>query len=140
MLFRSSNGLYGMWFDSPAGEVTAVVQDSSFKNIATQGLHAGNNAKVTVINSLAEGNLDGFSAGTLAKLFIENCRSIGNTGDGVVVSGSAWVRISNSTIVNNQGYGVRAYSGGYARSYVNNRIATNSAGSTSGNFVVLDQQ
>ena len=132
-------GLYGMWFDSPNGEVRAVVEGSSFKNIGTQGLYAGNSAKVTVTNSLAEGNKDGFAAGLSARLFLENCRSIGNADDGVTVSGSAWVRISNSTIVNNQGYGVRS-SGGYARTYGNNRLANNSLGSTSGTFTLLDQQ
>jgi hypothetical protein len=132
-------GNYGIWIGSSAGEVTATVTDSSFKFVGTLGLYAGDSAKVTVTDSIAEGNGDGFGVGNYGKLFLENCRSVDNTDDGVTASSYGWVRISNSTIVNNKGFGIRN-SGGYARTFGNNRVANNSSGSTSGSVTLLEQQ
>jgi hypothetical protein len=73
-----------------------------------EGLSAGKGSTVTVRNSVASGNGNGFDAGALGgtvELNLDNCIASNNSAIGIVVSsvsgGFATVRVSNSTITDN---------------------------------------
>ena len=78
------------------------------------GIFAGDNARVSVRDSVSAGNGFGFAAradtaGLTAELNIEDCLAANNSQDGLRAgggAGTAIVRVSNSTITNNAANGV----------------------------------
>ncbi len=132
------NALYGVVF-SASSDLTATVTDTDIRKITTVGLWAGENARVTARNTVVSNAADGFvSSHTAARLVIEDCVSTNNSEDGISVS-AGWARVSNTTIVNNEGFGIRVTSGSI-KSFGNNRITHNTAGSFSGTVGPLSQQ
>jgi Right handed beta helix region len=92
------------------------------------GVRAENNANVTIHNSVAAGNSNGFhaaSTGPGVQINLENSTAVNNGGSGVVTSGgAAAVIMSNSTIMSN-GQGINTSGGGTVYTFGNNRIAAN---------------
>jgi hypothetical protein len=90
------------------------------------GVRAENNANVTIRDSVAAGNTNGFlaSAGTWASMTLENSAAVFNWGNGVTTSGGgASVILSNSIMNNTQGINTSA--GGNVYSFGNNKIFAN---------------
>jgi parallel beta-helix repeat protein len=136
---RFFGGIAGLYFDPGNVPIRATVENCFFAR-AGYGLFAGPNAEVTVRNSVATGNGTGFfSSGLGSKLFLENCLVDANNTNGIHAEPSSFVRISNCTITNNRGFGLRS-SGAKARTYGNNRFANNEFGDTNGTVIQINQQ
>ena len=133
---RFYGGVSNLEFSS-AGAINAVVESSNIT--LGGGLRVGSNAKVLVRDTVVSHATGFLASGTGARLFIENCVSNNNSGDGVMAHDSAFVRISNSTISFNNGYGIRV-DGGNMKSFGNNRLFSNRLGETSGTVGQLSQQ
>lgn len=124
-------------FFSSTGGVNASVEDTQVTNGGP--FLVGRNANVTVRGGVVSHANGFFAHGTGARLFIENCVVTSNNGDGIFAFDSAFVRISNSTISFNEGYGIRV-SGANVKTYGNNRLFSNTSGETSGAVAVLPEK
>lgn len=101
-------------------------------------LMVGVNARVTIRNSSISHAGGILASGIGARLMLENCVINNSNSDGVYITEYAYVRLSNSTITNSDGYGVRN-SGGNVKTYGNNRLFNNKLGDVSGTVGVLSQ-
>lgn len=118
---------------SASERINGVIENTRFRTLT-----AGANARILVRASTT--SFGGMHAkGVGARLFLENCTSSYSHTDGVSASESGFVRVSNSTITFNSGYGLRD-AGGAVSSYGNNRIAYNTQGTTSGTIASLTEQ
>jgi len=96
---------------SPQGSPSTAAIDRVRLEGNETGLCVAAPSQVTVRNSLASGNTAGFFANNSdsssnSSLYIENCVASGNSGEGVLAfngggTGSATIKISNSTVTNN---------------------------------------
>jgi hypothetical protein len=98
---------------SITGTSAVALDQVRFESSSADGLFAANGAKVTVRNSLASNNLQGFvalsSTSAAVELSIESCVVSNNaTGIGAVSesTGIATVRVSNSTVTDNMNAGL----------------------------------
>lgn len=136
---RISGAVSNLEFHTNSGTIEASVENCLFENGGT-GLTAGQNAKVTVSDSSATNGGTGFrSTQATARLLLEKCLANGNSGDGVLGELFGYVRLSNSTITNNSGYGLRS-NGGNVKSFGNNRLFNNKLGDTSGSIGAVSLQ
>ena len=89
------------------------------------GLQAsGSGTQVSIANSVASGNINGFTGGTGAELNIEACLMANNNGSGIWSHTGATVRVSNSTVTNN-GTGLRVNPDSTLKSRGNNTVDGN---------------
>jgi hypothetical protein len=126
-LVRNNAGR-GLSFDTGAGTLEGTVEHCRIENNGGTGLIVQNNATVIARDSVAAGNRgSGFFAGGMrADMSIENCLSSQNV-SGVSATAGATVRLSNSTLVKNGGYGLFNFNGTLI-SYGNNRLGGNNGG------------
>jgi hypothetical protein len=92
------------------------------------GVRAENNANVTIRNSVAAGNSNGFhaaSTGPGVQINLENSTAVNNGGSGVVTSGGAAAVIMNNSTVASNAQGINTAGGGNVYSFGNNRIFAN---------------
>jgi hypothetical protein len=91
------------------------------------GVRAESNANITIRNSIASGNINGFQAvstGAGTAINLENSAAVGN-GNGIATSGAAtFIVLSNATIMSNS-QGINTSGGGNVYSFGNNRIVGN---------------
>ena len=105
----SRNNGHGILIDVASGTATALIEHCRLEKNAFVGLFVSTNARVTARDTVAAGNGGGFKAisglsGLSAELNLEGCAATGNflgihseSGNG----GAALVRVSNSTVTNN---------------------------------------
>jgi hypothetical protein len=104
----------------------------------TIGVYLGMNSVTTISGTVIDGNYDGLDATSNAKSLIDGCSVITNSGDGISIDAGVWGRINDTTITNNQGWGIT--NSGFARTFGTNRIANNAAGNTNGSIIVIGLQ
>lgn len=121
------------------GLIDAIVDNSRFDG-GGAGVFTGRNSRVTVRNSSATNTGTGFWASqSTARMLLESCLANGNHGDGVYADTSAYIRLSNSVISNNQEYGIRINVAN-VKSFGTNRIFNNKLGDISGTMGSVPQQ
>jgi Periplasmic copper-binding protein (NosD) len=120
-----------------SGDALVLMENCSIEN-TFEALTIGAGAELVFRNSFVTNNYNGLVVEG-GKLFVEGSLITGSDGTGISVSGSGWVRVSDSTITRNGGYGVEN-SGGYVRTFGNNRITNNIMGSFSGTVTTLALQ
>lgn len=133
---NGTNGTGGGIFIRPGASGAArVTLDGVQMSRNNYGLRTEDRAKVTVRNSIATGNFNNgfiaFSAGggTGSNINLESTVSANNGSNGASANGAnAIVRLSNSTITDNDARGLFSVSGGQLISFGNNRLAGNVAG------------
>ena len=141
-IVRNNSG-HGISIGSPSQISLSVVKASidrcRLENNA-HGMIARDNSQVTIRDSISAGNrlrglyAEAAAAGTTAELNIENCLVTGNgTGNahGIVSGGGTGisiVRVSNTTVTNNQGGGLFAFPGASLLSRLNNTVEGNTPG------------
>jgi hypothetical protein len=93
-----------------SGEVT--IRKSVAAGPGSYGIRAESTSKVTIEDTVASGNINGFYANAGATVFLTRCQAVGNNSAGIesLFSPTA-VYVSDSTITRN-GIGVYAFSGG----------------------------
>jgi nitrous oxidase accessory protein NosD len=133
---RFSGAVSNIDFSTTSGSINATVDSCNFNR--GSALTVGRYSRVTIKNSTA--NASGFLAmGTGARMFVDNCVINASSGDGIFVDTGAFTRISDTTITNSGGYGIRI-NGGSARTFGNNRLFNNASGDVSGNLVSTSPQ
>jgi hypothetical protein len=135
-LVRNNSGI-GIYFNTGAGTIEGTVEHCRIENNGVYGLRVANNSIVAVRDSVAAGNGgNGFRAdAATADLSVENCLARGND-SGVVATLGSTVRVSNSTLVRNNNYGL-FNAGGTLQSSGNNILGGNAFGPTNGTITTV---
>jgi hypothetical protein len=121
----------------PSLRVVATIDDSRFEQIGGTGVEiGGTNASLTIRNSVATYNVNGFLARSNGKMVVENSIISNNTW-GIAAENQGSVSVSHSTISYN-GTGIRNSSGTY-RTFGNNSFSNNTT-NTSGSVFSVSQQ
>lgn len=125
----STNGVHFFAVCSICGTADAVIDHCRFEN-GGSGVLVNGGGHVTIRNSVATQNSDGFAAQSFggpssAEMSVENCAVTNNRADGIVSNGTANVRVSNSTITDNARNGLSHSGSGSLLSRQNNTIEGN---------------
>ncbi len=119
-------------FPQGAGSAKGVVDHATANNNKFTGVIASGAVVMSVVDSLASGNLNGIAAISGASIMIRDTASSNNSnsGYGVRDSGSV-IRLAHSVASGNN-FGVLVESGGVAESFVDNNLRGNITAAVSG--------
>jgi hypothetical protein len=126
------HNVHGILVQPAAGTASGTIERVIARENAGAGVNVREGASITVRDSVCSSNIDGFQAlsetAAAAELNIENCLASENT-VGVASSGNATgtarVRLSNSTVTNNFNFGILVASPAVFLSRGNNTVEGN---------------
>lgn len=133
-IVRNGGNFFGIVVGTQSGIVTAVISGCRVEGMGATGIGilAGDNSRVTIRDTTSSGNGTGFQAdpnlaNATVEMSLENCVAIGNSFAGIFADGSpgtSIVRVSNSTITNNN-IGLTFNAGGSILTRGNNTVEGN---------------